>query len=325
MLQLAMLLPGGSGLGLKTGAGEMPSADSLQAFLHNGEGLGEGMSAELHAWLMQLSPPMLQRLEQLLAGGSPLPQAAKNVLNEFAALDDVESFAQVFRKLGEGANANDAALSSMLAKKGAALARDGSQVVSPTLPQLPMAEVAAAQQSAIATVLTQAAASLPAGANPTALPQQLATPLLAMGIPQPVGGRDWPDAVGQRLLWMVQGDQQVARLKLNPPNLGPLEVRVSVQQDLANVSFIAQNAAAREALEAALPRLREMFDQNALQLVRADVSDSGAGQERRADGNAADRAVPWLSDGGDGDLADGEASLAASQVSQRSGLIDLFA
>jgi flagellar hook-length control protein FliK len=98
-----------------------------------------------------------------------------------------------------------------------------------------------------------------------------------------------------------------------------------VQQDLANVSFIAQNAAAREALEAALPRLREMFDQNALQLVRADVSDSGAGQERRADGNAADRAVPWLSDGGDGDLADGEASLAASQVSQRSGLIDLFA
>jgi flagellar hook-length control protein FliK len=74
-----------------------------------------------------------------------------------------------------------------------------------------------------------------------------------------------------------------AELRLNPPELGPLEVSLNVNSDEVSVSFQAQHAATREAVENALPRLREMLAQNGLTLANADVSqqskqDSGGHQ-----------------------------------------------
>jgi flagellar hook-length control protein FliK len=143
-----------------------------------------------------------------------------------------------------------------------------------------------------------------------------------MGVPQRVGSPEWADAVNERVFWMAQGGQQFARLQLNPPNLGPLEVRLNLSQDQASVSFIAGQAAVREALEAALPRLRDMFDQQSLLLVRAEVRDPGNGGGQQAGdfergggsggGGSADTALPAS-----------QSAAAAVQVSDR--LVDLFA
>ena len=51
-----------------------------------------------------------------------------------------------------------------------------------------------------------------------------------------------------------------------------------MHHDQANVTFIAQSAVTRDAIEQALPRLRESFAQNGLELTNADVSQQSFGQ-----------------------------------------------
>ena len=64
-----------------------------------------------------------------------------------------------------------------------------------------------------------------------------------------------------------------ARLRLNPAHLGPVEVRLSIQHDQASIQFAAHHGQVREAIETALPRLREMLAQEGIQLQNASVSD----------------------------------------------------
>ncbi|MBE0439841.1 MAG: flagellar hook-length control protein FliK [Gammaproteobacteria bacterium] len=88
----------------------------------------------------------------------------------------------------------------------------------------------------------------------------------------------WSRVMTSRVLWMAREGVQQASLKLNPAQLGPVEVRLNMQNEQANISFIAQNATTRDALEQAIPRLRESFAQNGLELANADVSQQSFGQ-----------------------------------------------
>jgi len=89
----------------------------------------------------------------------------------------------------------------------------------------------------------------------------------------------WSKVVGSRVIWMAKEGIQKASLQLNPANLGPVEVRLSVQNEQTNVMFIAQQAATRDALEQALPRLRESFAENGLDLADADVMEQFQGND----------------------------------------------
>ncbi len=87
----------------------------------------------------------------------------------------------------------------------------------------------------------------------------------------------WNQVMSSRVVWMAREGIQEASLKLNPANLGPVEVKLNMHSDQANVLFISHHAATRDALEQALPRLRESFAQNGMQIADADV----AGQDFR--------------------------------------------
>ena len=74
-----------------------------------------------------------------------------------------------------------------------------------------------------------------------------------------VGRPGWGEELGQKMLLMVRGNQQSAELQLNPPNLGPLEVRLSLQNDQASLMFVSAHSSVRDAINAALPKLSSMF------------------------------------------------------------------
>lgn len=93
-----------------------------------------------------------------------------------------------------------------------------------------------------------------------------------------VGEKGWDQLVGERITWMLGSRVQQAEVRLSPPHLGPLEMRVSVHNDQASVSFAAPHALTREAIEAAIPRLREMMAEGNLNLVNVNVADRGSGQ-----------------------------------------------
>ncbi len=83
-----------------------------------------------------------------------------------------------------------------------------------------------------------------------------------------VGSPRWANELGSKLAMMSVRGQQEGSLSLTPEHLGPLEVRITVNQDSTNVWFGAQHADTRAALTDALPRLREMFEASGLSLGR---------------------------------------------------------
>lgn len=94
-----------------------------------------------------------------------------------------------------------------------------------------------------------------------------------------VGALGWDQALSQKVVWMVSGAEQSASLSLNPPDLGPLQVVLTVTNDQANATFISAQPEVRLAIEAAMPKLREMMSDAGIQLGQANVSADNAGQQ----------------------------------------------
>lgn len=94
-----------------------------------------------------------------------------------------------------------------------------------------------------------------------------------------VGSPGWDQALGQKVVWMVQGAQQSATLTLNPPDLGPLQVTLNVTNNQASANFTAHQPEVRHALEAAMPRLREMLNDAGIQLGQSSVSAGSSNQQ----------------------------------------------
>lgn len=133
----------------------------------------------------------------------------------------------------------------------------------------------------------------------------------------PVGTPRWADELGSRLVQMSMRGQQEGSLTLTPEHMGPLEVRISMNQNTAHVWFGAQHADTRAVLAETLPRLREMFAEAGLSLGHAGVSQEAPGQE-------AGRTLP-LQRRFDAQLPT-QATTAPTEVSRPlSGLLDLYA
>lgn len=129
----------------------------------------------------------------------------------------------------------------------------------------------------------------PTTGNSAAAPQQnnpsTASGPVQLNVPTPVNQQGWDQALGERVQWMAKDGLQEARLQLSPRHLGPIEVRISVNNDQASVNFTAHHALTRDAIEQAMPRLREMLAEQGLDLAQSNVSDQGAqGREQAGEG-----------------------------------------
>ena len=88
----------------------------------------------------------------------------------------------------------------------------------------------------------------------------------------PLRHPDWSQALAQRLMLMAQNQQNVADIRLHPAHLGPIRVRMDMDQDGGvQISLQAHHALTREAMEAALPRLRTLFEEQQLALKEVNV------------------------------------------------------
>ncbi|WP_168161553.1 flagellar hook-length control protein FliK [Ectothiorhodospira sp. BSL-9] len=157
-------------------------------------------------------------------------------------------------------------------------------------PQTPVQMQSTAQMQSIETLLARAipqaegagreglsvhmAGDVSLGLQPASQQQ---SGLRVMSLDVPMSQPKWNEAVSNRVLWMVNQNVQGAELRLNPPHLGPLEIRVSMEGDRANVQFLAAHAVTRDALDAAMPRLREMFAESGVQLGDVDISHREGG------------------------------------------------
>ena len=137
----------------------------------------------------------------------------------------------------------------------------------------------------------------------------------------PVGTPGWEDEIGAHLTWMTQKGLETGSLRVSPEHLGPVEVNISVQNADASVWFTANHPDTRAALEQALPRLREMFASQGMNLADSGVSRQNLSQQgsRNPSRSGASQAVSGISAVGSSDA--GSASAARINL----GLVDLYA
>lgn len=145
----------------------------------------------------------------------------------------------------------------------------------------------------------------------------------ALGLPPQHPG--FAEELGAQLsVWTRQGVQQ-AELRLNPAELGPVQVRIQIEGQQAMVRFVADAAPTRDALEAAMPELAAALQREGLQLSGGSVQSQSQHQQQQQQ-QQAEAAAAWAT-GRNARGAEPPVSAAtppaARPLSQR--LLDLYA
>jgi len=141
----------------------------------------------------------------------------------------------------------------------------------------------------------------------------------------------WNSQVGDRINWMVNNNMQRVEIRLDPPELGNLDIRLNMAKDnQASILIHVTHAGAKEAIESAIPRLREMFEQQGLELTDIDVSQQSFQQQQQSafeqfnDNDSEQNAfnTPHTGESGNSD----EPILAVTKLNKKSeNLLDIFA
>ncbi|MBW0277984.1 flagellar hook-length control protein [Shewanella xiamenensis] len=125
----------------------------------------------------------------------------------------------------------------------------------------------------------------------------------------------------QQLVTMVSQGIQQAEIRLDPPELGHMIVKIQVHGEQTQVQFHVAQAQTRDVVEQAIPRLRELLQEQGMQLADSHVSQGDQGQRR--EGGFADSG--GSSGGNVGDFSAEELDLGLNQATSLNSGIDYYA
>jgi flagellar hook-length control protein FliK len=134
-----------------------------------------------------------------------------------------------------------------------------------------------------------------------------------------VDSPEFSQNVANHVSTMFDSNVNSAKLQVNPPALGPIEVRIAIQGDHAQVWMASHSAMTRDALQEAAPKLREMLSSQGFAQVSVDISQRSF-QERTPMAHA----YEWNSESS---AASASAPSSAASVTSRapSGMLDAYA
>ncbi|WP_122588132.1 flagellar hook-length control protein FliK [Pseudomonas viridiflava] len=153
-----------------------------------------------------------------------------------------------------------------------------------------------------------------------------ATPTAAPLMSQPLGMHQsgWTEGVVDRVMYLSSQNLKSAEIKLEPAELGRLDIRVNMAPDQqTQVTFMSAHVGVREALESQMSRLRDSFSQQGLGQVDVNVSDQSQQQAQQQAQEQASRAQRGGRSGGTGsgdsadDVSIADAAVPVSQPAAR--------
>jgi len=285
-----------SDVGLKTNS----SSDQGQSA--NDELLG-AMPKDLLTAISELSPQSAQKAteafaERVVAGMPSGSQQQSVKANIIAGINEFQQQVQQGREPGIDLSAIIADAAKEAAVSNDVIASMTARVDSQATQFLNlMNQTQASAQQAFASMLGQTDTVMHENnqlrAEASKSQQQFEGFDKAVNIHKPEGQQQ----LNEKIRWMVNARNTMAEIRLDPPELGSMQVRVNVSGDAASVSFIVQSQQAKEALAEAMPKLRDMLSEQGIELgdaqVRKDNSSgnengqqlAGNGNEGRGDGN----------------------------------------
>jgi flagellar hook-length control protein FliK len=170
---------------------------------------------------------------------------------------------------------------------------------------------------AFATVL---AATGAANAAATSAP-----PAQPPAVTSALNSPNWTQDFGTHVIWLAKNEQQVAQININPPQLGPVQISISLNGDQVSATFTSPHPEVRQAIHDSLPQLREMFTAAGISLGQANVGSQLPSQNREAPYQFANEA---RSSGENAILSPdshSSSNTAGIPVQRGRGLVDLFA
>jgi flagellar hook-length control protein FliK len=175
--------------------------------------------------------------------------------------------------------------------------------------------------SSISTDCLPSAAGHGTATSATAAPTTPTTPA-AQQAPVDLRSPSWHEAFASRVQYLVENQAGEARIRLSPPELGAVDVKISLVDDKTYVQLTTATPAARDELAQSLPRLRELFTVSGLELGGASVHNGRDGHHSghgSGTGGAPPGAAPLLS------LAAALDDAPAHPPRRSPGRIDVFA
>ncbi|MGB4497746.1 MAG: flagellar hook-length control protein FliK [Methylococcaceae bacterium] len=112
---------------------------------------------------------------------------------------------------------------------------------------------------------------------------------------RPLSHPAWNQEMGERIVWMNNQGISSAEIKMNPQNMGPITVRIDMNQDQATIAFTAQNSEVRTALENSIPKLREMLTSQNVNLAEVNVSQQSS-NSTNSDSNRQQQTAQMMAD-----------------------------
>lgn len=188
------------------------------------------------------------------------------------------------------------------------------------------------KEGALTPSLSQAPATSAQVTNPLFVPASPDSPILVRTtqIAMPVGQGEWSQQLNEQVMMLSSQNAKSALIKLNPAELGPVEVHLKIVNDVATVHFGSHSSQVRDLIEQALPKLRDMMGEQGIQLADVDVRDNSQqqatkqqfsaqsdGQGQQGNGTAN---MPLV-----GNEVDGQDQLNQTVMTIRRGLVDYFA
>lgn len=204
-------------------------------------------------------PPVLQALAKATEQLRNEAQAgAAAAAAEGSSEEESQLVAEGLRRLFNELNGSQATAESKVSSSQNTLAAGNNQLAG-----------AAAREGAVTSAQARSAQE-----TMTQTPQESARQLQqAIDILGPQA----PQQLRERISVMFNSRTQAAEIRLDPPDLGRMQIRVNLNQEQASVNFQVSSPQAREALEQSMPRLRELLAENGIQLADSNVSEQKSG------------------------------------------------
>lgn len=240
----------------------------LKQLLSHNETLAPEQNQQIKQWLKEHEGKLNQAsFNATLTSATPSGAAAEAVDAEKQQreqlLNDLKSLVA-----GQPDTARRQAPMSLLPGELAQPIESVSNAVAQATTDLTSSIAATEQQQGVASVSTTTGSI-----KPTEMSTTLQSTMQAIQKPFDPQQSEASQKLQERINIMLSKNIQRADIRIDPPELGQLQVRINMNSDQATVQFQVQTPQAREAIENAMPRLREMLEQQGVALADTDVKE----------------------------------------------------
>ena len=146
---------------------------------------------------------------------------------------------------------------------------------------------------------------------------------LVPGQPVQIQQSGWTEAVVDRVMWLSSQNLKSAEIQLDPAELGRMEVRIDMNKDQTQVTFMSPHANVRDALEGQMQRLRDSFTQQGM-TMDVNVSDQSRGWNGESN-EQRNRVTGRGVAAGDDEAVQGTLEISTGRTGGDRGLVDYYA